>query len=121
MKKSLLALAVLSAFAGVASAQSSVTLETLGIDSLALDHPQNICVYRFVQEGLTNAFKHGGGIDQRVTAQASNDTLSVRVSDNGTPAPGASEGSGLGRIGLRERVEDRVELVAGDADDRVEH
>jgi signal transduction histidine kinase len=85
--------------------QSTVTLETENIENLALDHPQNICVYRFVQEGLTNAFKHGGGIDQRVRASVTSNTLTVRVSDNGTAIPQATEGSGLGRIGLRERVE----------------
>ena len=85
--------------------QTEVNLATDGIGALTLDHAQNICTYRFVQEGLTNAFKHGGGIDQRVNASWRDHTLSVTVTDSGDTANPSADSSGLGLIGLRERVE----------------
>lgn len=69
-----------------------------------------ICVYRFVQESLNNAFRHAKGIGQAVEISYLNHTLTVTVSDNG---PGISEEDflkinstrHLGLRGLRERVE----------------
>ena len=64
-----------------------------------------ICIYRFVQEGLTNAFRHAGGMGQCVTAHAT-DELEVKVLDSG---PGlAADGplqERLGLAGLRARIE----------------
>jgi len=78
---------------------------SLGV--LAEDAPLSlkICAYRFVQEGLTNAFRHAGGNDQRVTAQGAR-SLDITVSDGG---PGIAtdrlRAGGLGLVGLRARVE----------------
>jgi signal transduction histidine kinase len=80
----------------------SITLEALPEDA-----PQSlkICIYRFVQEGLTNAFRHGGGLGQAVAARGTR-SLEVSVSDEGPgfAADGALTG-GLGLAGLRARVE----------------
>ncbi|WP_211588670.1 sensor histidine kinase [Allorhizocola rhizosphaerae] len=61
--------------------------------------------YRVVQEALTNVVKHAGGAPTTVTLRYSDTTLDVRV-DNGPPTspPERMPGSGLGLIGLRERV-----------------
>lgn len=69
-------------------------------------HALNVCLFRFVQEGLANAFHHAGALDQKVSIQM-DDTLNVSVSDGG---PGlherfSSEQRGLGLLGLRARVE----------------
>jgi signal transduction histidine kinase len=68
-------------------------------------HALKICAYRFVQEALTNAFRHGGGKDQRVAARATN-ILEISVSDSG---PGFSaidiKSDRLGLSGLRARIE----------------
>ncbi len=65
-----------------------------------------ICAFRFVQEGLNNAFRHAAGVGQRVEAGLTGAMLTVTVAN--APADGAAipaEGGGLGLSGLRERVE----------------
>jgi signal transduction histidine kinase len=77
---------------------------------LPLEVPQalKICLYRVVQEGLNNAFRHAAGIDQRVTARAQENVITIVVSDRG---PGVSKitsprrGPTLGLIGLQNRVQ----------------
>jgi signal transduction histidine kinase len=70
-------------------------------------HTIKICVYRFIQEGLNNAFRHAGGDGQTVFCDFTSMLLTVAVQDSGEEnwaQPGTGE-SGLGLIGLRERVE----------------
>jgi signal transduction histidine kinase len=77
------------------------------LDALPEDAPQSlkICVYRFVQEGLTNAFRHAGGSDQTVVARGT-EALEVSVSDSGSGlAVGGPVAGGLGLAGLRARIE----------------
>ncbi|MEQ1696222.1 MAG: sensor histidine kinase [Hyphomicrobiaceae bacterium] len=65
------------------------------------------CLYRFVQEGLNNAFRHAKGTREKVMATCSQDALTVQVEDNGhgfSPELDQSE-KGLGLAGLRDRVE----------------
>jgi signal transduction histidine kinase len=70
-------------------------------------HAVKICVYRFLQEGLNNAFWHAGGDGQAVFCDFRNMLLTVAVQDSGERSGdrSASGSSGLGLIGLRERVE----------------
>jgi signal transduction histidine kinase len=64
-----------------------------------------ICVYRLVQEGLTNAFRHAGGIGQTVTASGAR-RLEISICDAGPGLTGESTGAGgLGLAGLRARIE----------------
>jgi signal transduction histidine kinase len=72
-----------------------------------LSHAIKICVYRFVQEGLNNAFRHAGGEGQTVTCLFEGTVLSVTVQDSGGTGEGARVDleAGLGLTGLRERVE----------------
>jgi signal transduction histidine kinase len=73
----------------------------------ALPLAVKIAVFRFVQEALSNAYRHGGGVDQKVNFWGSKDDIQVEVSDGG---PGFDESDrskyakGIGIIGLRERV-----------------
>lgn len=67
------------------------------------------CIYRFVQEGLTNAHRHAGGVGQRVEAFVEDHEVTVIVCDEG---PGLSSEcchgaalGGLGLIGMRDRLE----------------
>lgn len=79
---------------------------TLPDDGPALTMPEKICAYRFVQEGLNNAFRHADGASQNVTASYAGRTLSIVVADGGAGFDsGKSDGEGLGLAGLRERVE----------------
>lgn len=63
----------------------------------------NPVVYRIVQEGLTNAVRHARGARVDVLVHADEDTIRVRVEDDG-PGPGASNTRGFGLVGLAERV-----------------
>ncbi len=82
----------------------------MGTEEPELPQTLKICIYRFVQEGLNNAYRHADGAGQRVEARVEGDALRVCVSDSGpgfTPAitPSLSSAGGLGLAGLRERVE----------------
>jgi len=65
---------------------------------------EKISIYRFVQEGLNNAYRHGRAKDQTVRAGMKNGRLFVEVSDGG-PGFDPARVDGLGLAGLRERVE----------------
>ena len=71
-----------------------------------------MCIYRFMQEGLNNAVKHGGGMDQRVTASFDGKMLNIEVLDSGPGISGEAldpdrfeTGHGLGLAGLKDRIE----------------
>ena len=66
-----------------------------------------VCVYRFVQEGLSNAFRHAAGVNQQVRVSCDGIRINIEIADKG---PGCSQesmqtGGGLGIISLRSRVE----------------
>ena len=67
-----------------------------------------ICVYRFVQEGLNNAYYHAGGFGQKINAAINSDTLQVELQDSGNKSDDIrrnGSSTGLGLAGLQERVE----------------
>ena len=69
-----------------------------------------ICFYRFIQEGLNNAHHHAPGAACSIMANCIDDTIEVKVTDQGAgfdPAyiKNTNAGSGLGLAGLRERIE----------------
>ncbi|WP_199628384.1 sensor histidine kinase [Rhizobium sp. OAE497] len=65
-----------------------------------------ICVYRFVQEALNNAYRHGGGIEQSVTARVRDGEVRIEVRDQGDGFdPNEVRPTSLGLAGLRERVD----------------
>lgn len=73
--------------------------------------PVKLCLYRFVQETLNNAYRHAQGKDQAIIAHHFDGTLLVTVKDGG-PGMAADallvDGHGrnrLGLAGLRYRVE----------------
>lgn len=75
-----------------------------------LARPLKICLFRIVQEGLNNAFRHAGAKGQHVEVAAYLDRITVLVTDSG---PGfihdthenAPRRAGLGLAGLRNRIE----------------
>lgn len=79
-----------------------------------IDPPKayKICAYRFMQEALSNAYRHAGGVGQRVVISCHLGHLQISVSDNGPglkTAPCATAAAKLGLAGIR----DRVETLAG--------
>jgi signal transduction histidine kinase len=81
-----------------------VHLERRGV-ARRIDASVSQAAYRVVQEALTNVGKHAGAVDATVSLEYAPEALTVCVS-NSTPVPGVpGGGSGLGLIGMRERVE----------------
>lgn len=72
-------------------------------------------LYRVAQEALTNVRKHAGPratADLRLRYLA--DAVELEVTDDGTGVRGATDGGGLGLVGMRERVaSDGGTLVVG--------
>jgi signal transduction histidine kinase len=65
----------------------------------------DLCAYRIVQEGLTNALKHAGPAHAEVVLRYAPRALDVEVRDDGHgPARANGDGAGHGLIGMRERV-----------------
>jgi signal transduction histidine kinase len=75
----------------------------------ALPSAMKICVYRIIQESLTNAFRHAGGVGQQVAAAVRGNFLELRISDQGaqaaTPAEEQASHTKLGHRGIRNRVQ----------------
>jgi len=70
--------------------------------------PVKITVYRIIQEALSNAVRHAGGLGQAARVAAADDRILIEVSDQG---PGfhsetaVDDVEHLGLVGMRERVE----------------
>jgi signal transduction histidine kinase len=62
-----------------------------------------VAVYRIVQEGLTNALKHGGPGRSRVSVWRDGATLDVEVLNEGRGTSSADD-AGFGLVGMSERV-----------------
>lgn len=70
--------------------------------------PIKITLYRIIQEGLRNAFRHAGGIGQSVSVSTDGQALQIEVADGGPGflAPAVGEWyDHMGLSGMRERVE----------------
>jgi signal transduction histidine kinase len=63
----------------------------------------DLAAYRVVQEGLTNALRHGDG-RARLKVERNGENLCVEVRNRRSPAPAGVGGSGQGLAGMRERV-----------------
>ena len=70
--------------------------------------PIKICAYRFVQEGLNNAHRHGQAEKCRLTAYIKGHDLHLSLKDNGMgfrKSQLAKDGGHLGLMGLKDRIE----------------
>lgn len=103
-----------AADAHAARSQTEVALE--GSDEIGLERcislPHLICIYRFVQEGLNNAWRHAAGNGQTVAWEQEGDDLLVRVCDEG-PGFEPDKAIGKGRLGL-EGLRERVQSAGGE-------
>lgn len=101
--------AIVARAASVHRARSGtdVSVSFLGEDR-RLPHSIGIGAYRFIQETLSNAWRHAGGAGQAVEAAIDGDALIITVQNGpGTPLAGPQPGrqAGLGLSGLRRRIE----------------
>lgn len=79
---------------------------SISISPDRLSPSAKICIYRFVQEALNNAYRHGGGVGQRVVQTMEGDRVRIEVADSGPGFdPGDIQPTSLGLAGLRERIE----------------
>jgi signal transduction histidine kinase len=70
--------------------------------------PVKITVYRVIEEALNNAYRHGGGIEQRVTLKMDARALFLEIADHGPGFDGLpimDSDQHLGLVGMRERIE----------------
>jgi signal transduction histidine kinase len=63
-----------------------------------------LSAYRVVQEALTNTVKHAGATTADVRVRHLEQSLEVEVNDDGRGRDVPATGSGLGLVGMRERV-----------------
>ncbi len=73
-----------------------------GLDALGDQH--RTCVYRVVQEALTNCVRHARATAISVTVRAREDAIEVTVSDDGIGLDPERRGTGFGLRGIEERV-----------------
>ena len=77
----------------------------------ALDESLTLTLYRLIQEGLTNIYKHAAArqvdivLDRHSSAQTGLDELILTVADDGRGLKTGGRTSGFGLSGMRERVE----------------
>jgi signal transduction histidine kinase len=75
-------------------------------DFSALPEAYSTCVYRAVQEALTNSARHAKASSINVNVTGDADHLDVTVTDNGVGIDPARRHSGLGLRGIEERVKE---------------
>ena len=71
----------------------------------ALPDALRTSLYRIVQESLTNALRHGDPGRVKVDVRCDGAGCRLRVDDDGAGREGPTAGSGLGVLGMHERVE----------------
>lgn len=72
-----------------------------------LDLEGKLCLYRVIQESLSNALRHSGATRARVTVRAGNGRVVAVVEDEGRGFAAsriAAGGGGLGLVGMQERA-----------------
>jgi signal transduction histidine kinase len=71
----------------------------------SLSQELTLCLFRIVQEALTNAIKHGGAHEISVRLDGGSEGLELAVVDDGAGFDvGKSWGHGLGLISMAERL-----------------
>ncbi|MGW0588230.1 sensor histidine kinase [Streptosporangium sp. NPDC002607] len=79
-----------------------VTVEVRG-ELSGLPAATEVAAYRIAQEALTNARKHAGAATVRLSLERGEDSLSIRVHDDGIGIP-AERRAGIGLASMRERA-----------------
>ena len=59
-------------------------------------------IYQFIQEGLTNSFRHGEATKIKILFWREDHILNIHLTDNGIGAKSIKEG--IGMMGMRERL-----------------
>lgn len=75
----------------------------LGDAPLHFGEEADLTAYRLIQEGITNAIRHGKATQIYISFFRKDDGISIQIRDNGSGTSYIEEGYGL--IGMRERIE----------------
>lgn len=71
-----------------------------------LSEPCRTCIYRIVQEALTNCAKHAKAQNVLVSVNGRTDSVEALIQDDGVGFAHDSRSSGLGLLGIAERVQE---------------
>ncbi|HTX91809.1 MAG TPA: PAS domain S-box protein [Anaerolineales bacterium] len=86
------------------SERTDIRVEYQGVEILGLPDEIGISLYRVVQETLTNTLKHAQATSATVKLEYSRKTITLSVADNGRGIEGLSISSGIGLLGIEERI-----------------
>jgi signal transduction histidine kinase len=98
--------------------RSRLAIDYIGSAVFGLSDAMNICLYRVLQEALTNVVKHARASRVRVELGFQGEAVQLDVEDNGCGmhlAAAEQHPGGIGMLGMRERLElldGRLELVS---------
>jgi len=90
---------------------TDISIEYSGLEAPQLSEATNICLYRYLQEALTNVAKHARAQQVRVELSSDNGEVKLTVSDNGRGfarkgyGREMSKSRGIGLLGMQERFE----------------
>jgi signal transduction histidine kinase len=77
-----------------------------------LSDAHRTCIYRIIQEALTNCAKHSNATAIDIAVRRNGEHVEVTVRDNGVGISGSSDHRGLGLTGIKERVKGMGGVVA---------
>jgi signal transduction histidine kinase len=77
-----------------------------------LPESHRTCIYRVVQEALTNCVRHADAHNIAIDIKTTDDELHLSVRDDGVGLNPAHRGRGLGLIGIDERVKELLGTVS---------
>jgi signal transduction histidine kinase len=83
----------------------AVDLQTDGVLD-GLGEQVSTCIYRVVQEALTNCARHANAHNVRVVIHGKGNLLHLAIQDDGVGFDPLDETDGLGIVGIKERVQD---------------
>lgn len=82
----------------------TISYGQVGIPATEVDPVVGLIIYRVVQESLTNVMKHAVDAAVEVRLEYLSDLLTIKIADSGGQVMPLSTGTGLGLVGLTERV-----------------
>ena len=85
--------------------RTQLQVDYRGQDLPGLPDEISISLYRFVQEALTNILKHAQATEAKVRLKYRSKQISLLVSDNGHGIDDLSQSSGIGLLGIQERLD----------------
>ncbi|MYD26673.1 MAG: PDZ domain-containing protein [Gemmatimonadetes bacterium] len=90
--------------------QTQIPVSYVGMDTTEISNPIDICLYRILQEGLTNCAKHGQASHVDVSLKRNGEVVQLSIQDNGQGFDLADTLSdqnetGIGLIDMQERLE----------------